>query len=70
MLGSAIGPAEVITLRLDEGTELGFQMNPLMFLMKSNLKIPCLDLDLDNKLVLHLVLLMMLWAEINMACWN
>ena len=41
-----------------------------MVLMKANLRVPCLDLDLENKLVLHLVLLMVLWMEIKMACWR
>ena len=45
------------------------QMAPLMVLMKANLRVPCLDLDWDKKLVLHLNILMVLWTEINMACW-
>ena len=36
-----------------------------MVLMKANLTVPLLDLDLDKKLVLHLVQLMMLWTEIK-----
>ena len=46
------------------------QMDPLMVLMKAKLRVPCLDIDLDKKLVLHLVLLMVLWREIKMACWR
>ena len=38
------------------------QMAPLMVLMKANLRVPCLDLDWDKKLVLHLDLLMVLWT--------
>ena len=45
------------------------QMAPLIFLMKANLRVPCLDLDWDKKLVLHLDLLTVLWIEINMVCW-
>ena len=45
------------------------QMAPLVVLMKANLRVPCLNLDWDKKLVLHLNLLMVLWTEINMACW-
>ena len=45
------------------------QMAPLMVLMKSNLRVTCLDLDWDKKLVLHLDLLMVLWKEIKMALW-
>ena len=44
------------------------QMAPLMVLMKENLRVPCLGLDWDKKLVLHLDLLMVLWTEIKMAC--
>ena len=36
------------------------QMAPLIILMKVNLRVPCFELDLDNKLVLHLVLMMVL----------
>ena len=35
-------------------------MAPLMVLMKANLRVPCLELDLEKKLVLHFVLLMVL----------
>ena len=45
------------------------QMAPLMVLMKANLRVTCLDLEWDKKLVLHLDLLMVLWTEIKMACW-
>ena len=43
-------------------------MAPLMVLIKANLTVPGLELDLDKKLVLHLVLLVMLWTEIKMSC--
>ena len=46
------------------------QIAPLMVLMKANLRVPCLELDLDKKLVLHLVLLIVLWTEIKMAFWR
>ena len=36
------------------------QMATLMLTMKENLRVPCLDLDLEKKLVLHLLLLMVL----------
>ena len=35
-------------------------MAPLMVLMKENLKVPCLDLSLEKKLLIHLVLWMVL----------
>ena len=38
------------------------QSAPLMGVMKANLKVPCLELDLDKKLVLYLVILMVLWT--------
>ena len=41
------------------------QMAPLMVLMKSNLRVPCLDIDLEKKLVLHLLLLMVLMKELS-----
>ena len=44
-------------------------MNTLVVIMKENLRVPCLDLDWDKKLVLHLDLLMVLWTDIKMACW-
>ena len=44
-------------------------MAPLMVLMKANLRVPCLDIYWDKKLVLHLDLLMVLWTEIKMAFW-
>ena len=34
---------------------------------KANLRVPCLELDLDKKLVMHLILLVVLWMEIKMA---
>ena len=46
------------------------QMAPLILLIKANLRFACLDLDLEKKLVLHLVLLVVLWTEIKMACWR
>ena len=46
------------------------QMDHLVVLMKANLTVSSLDIDLDKKFVLHLVLLMMLWTEIKMACWS
>ena len=45
------------------------KMATLMVLMKANLRVTCLDLDWDKKLVLHLNLLMVLWTEIKLACW-
>ena len=45
------------------------QLDPLIVLMKANLRVPCLDIDWDNNLVLHLNLLMVLCTEIKMACW-
>ena len=46
------------------------QMPPSMVLMKANLRVPCLELDLDKKLELELVLLMVLCMEILMAWWR
>ena len=40
-------------------------MAPLMVLMKANLRVPCLEFDLEKKLVLHLVLLMVLMKELG-----
>ena len=40
-------------------------MAPLMLLMKANKKVPCLELHLEKKLLLQLVLLMILMKEIN-----
>ena len=39
------------------------QMAHLMLLTKANLRVPCLDIDLEKKLVLHLLLLMLLMKE-------
>ena len=41
------------------------QMDPLMLLMKANLRVPCLYLDLEKKLVLNLLLLMVLMKELG-----
>ena len=46
------------------------QMAPLLVLMKANPRVPCLGIDLEKKLVPHLVLLMVLWTKIKMACWT
>ena len=45
-------------------------MASFVFVMKASLRVPCLEIDLDKKLVLHLVLLVVFWTEINMACWR
>ena len=45
-------------------------MAPFMVLINANMRDPCFDIDLDKKLVLKLVLLMMLWTEIKMVCWR
>ena len=44
------------------------QMAPLMVIIKAKQMVPCLEIDLDKKLVLYLVLLMVLWTEILMVC--
>ena len=45
-------------------------MAPLMVPMKANLRIPCLEIDSNKKLTLHLVPLMVLWTDIMMAFWR
>ena len=44
------------------------QMAPLVVLMKANLRVPCLEHELDKKLVLRYVLMMVLKTIINMEC--
>ena len=46
------------------------QSAPLMVVMKANLRVTCLEIDWDKKLVLNLVLLVVLWTEIMIAYWR
>ena len=57
-------------LGLMRGFSWVLQMAPLMVLMKANLRVTCLGLDLDKKLVLDLVLLTVPWMDLMMACRN
>ena len=43
------------------------QLDSLMVLMKSDLRVNCLDLEYDNMLILQLVLLVAIWMDIIMA---
>ena len=42
-------------------------MASLMVLMKANHRVPCSEIELKKKMVMHLVLLMVLYMDILMA---
>ena len=43
------------------------QISPFMVLVKANLTVPCLGNDLDKKLEMYLIFLVLIRMEINMA---